>query len=53
MIAPTGIGGRATAAGVGTVDDIIVNQRRAVKKFDDCGKADRARAIFSSVSIGE
>src|ERR1700674_5815100 len=34
MIAPAGIGGRAAAASVGAVDDIVVNESGAVEEFD-------------------
>ena len=38
MIAPARIRGRAAAARVGAVDDIVVDQRRAVKQLDDGGE---------------
>ena len=37
MIAPAGVGGGAAAAGVGAVDDVVVNQSGAVEEFDDGG----------------
>ncbi len=52
MIAPTGIGGGAAAAGVRGVDDIVVNQGGAVEEFDDSGKFNSALAVaFASGSI--
>ena len=46
MIAPAGIGRRTAAAGVGAVDDVVVNQRGAVKQFDDRGETNGAGAAF-------
>jgi hypothetical protein len=34
VIAPAGISGRAAAASVGAVDDVVVNESGAVKEFD-------------------
>jgi hypothetical protein len=52
VIAPAGIRGGAAAAGVGTVDDIVVNERGAVEKFDDGGELDGAAGIaFASGSV--
>jgi len=34
MIAPAGVGGGAAAAGVGAVDDVVVDQSGTVEEFD-------------------
>jgi len=53
MIAPAGVGRRAAPARVGAVDDVIVDQRRAVEKFDDGSELDSAGSAVSSVARGE
>jgi len=53
MIAPAGIGGGAAAAGVCAVDDVIVDEGGAVKKFDYGGEANCSRTIFTGVSVGK
>jgi hypothetical protein len=53
MITPARIRRRAAAAGVSAVDYVIVNERSAVKKFNDGGEANCAGTIFASISIGE
>jgi hypothetical protein len=45
MVAPAGIGRGAAPASVGTIDDIIMNQGSAMKKFDDGGEPDGAATI--------
>ena len=44
VIAPAGIRGGPAAAGVGAVDDVVVDQRGAVQQFDDGGEANGAAA---------
>src|SRR5437899_8657774 len=51
MIAPFGIRGGAAPAGVGAVNDIVVDQRCAVQKLDDRGETDSA-AIFAARVAG-
>ena len=52
VIAPAGIGGGATAACVGAVDDIVMNEGGAMKEFDDGGELDGAAGIaFASGSV--
>jgi len=56
MIAPAGIGGGAAAAGVGAVDDVVVNESGAVKEFDYGGELDSAAGVaFAArgVAVGE
>jgi hypothetical protein len=53
MIAPAGICGGAAAAGVGAVDNIIVDERGTVQKFDYGGEANCPGAIFSGISVSE
>jgi hypothetical protein len=51
MIAPAGIGGGAAAARVGTVNDIVVDERGAVEEFDNGGEADGAGAVRTGISV--
>jgi hypothetical protein len=51
MIAPAGVGGGAAAASVGAVDDVVVNKRGAVEKFDDCGETNGAGTIRTGISV--
>src|SRR6266851_2473824 len=53
MIAPSGIGGRAAAARVGAVDDVVVNQRCAMQKLDDGCKANRAEILAARIACGK
>src|SRR5260370_31055859 len=53
MIAPFGIGGGAAAACVGAVDHVVVNQRCAVQKLDDSGKADGTAIFATCVTRGK
>lgn len=53
MIAPAGICGGATAAGVGAVYDVVVDERGAVQEFDYGGEANCAGTIFTGVRVGE
>src|ERR1700745_1877385 len=53
MIAPAGICRGAAAASVGAVDNIIVDERGAVEKFDYGGEAKWPGAIFSRISVSE
>jgi len=52
MIAPAGVGGGAAAAGVGAVDDVVVDQSGTVEEFDYGGKFDGAAGVaFASGGI--
>jgi hypothetical protein len=51
MIAPAGVGGRAAAASVSAVDDVVVDQRSAVEKFDNGGEANGAATIRTGVGV--
>jgi hypothetical protein len=52
VIAPPGIGRGTAAASVSTIDDIVVNQGGAMKKFDDGREPDGAATIgFASGSV--
>jgi len=53
VIAPAGIGGRAAAASVSAVDDVVVDERGTMKKFDYSGETDGAWTIFAGVRIGK
>src|SRR5580700_8630708 len=53
MIAPTGIRGGAPATRVGTVDHVVVDQRGAVKEFDNRRQFDRTRAAVTGIARGE
>jgi hypothetical protein len=53
MIAPAGVGGGAAAAGVGAVDDVVVDERGAVEKFNDGSKTDGAGSVATGVSVAE
>src|ERR1700722_13495826 len=53
MITPARIRGRAATARIGAVDDVIVNQRRAVKEFDDRGELDGGWSAVTSISRGQ
>jgi len=53
MIAPAGIGGGAAAAGVGAVDDVVVDQRGAVEELNYGGQANRTGAVFAGVAVAE
>src|SRR5215469_2435821 len=44
MVAPARVRGGAPAAGIGGIDDVIVNQRGAVEEFNDGGEFDGALA---------
>jgi hypothetical protein len=46
VIAPTRVCGRTAAAGVGAVDDVIVDKRGAVKEFDNRGEFNGTAIIF-------
>ena len=51
MISPAGIGGRAAAASVSAVDDVVVDERGTMKKFDYSGETDGAGTIFAGVGV--
>jgi len=53
MIAPSCIGGGAAAAGIRAVDDVVVDQRRAVQKFDDRGETDGAAISAARITRGK
>src|SRR5258708_40127841 len=53
MIAASGIGGGAAAARVGAVDHVVVNQRCAMQKLDDGGKANGATVLAARVTRGK
>src|SRR5579863_7481692 len=53
VIAPARIRRRTTTPRVGAVDDIVVNQSRAVKEFNDGCELDRGRTAMASVARGE
>ena len=46
-VAPLRVGGGASAAGLGLVDDVVVNECRGVNDFDDGGEFDRARTFVA------
>ena len=46
-VAPLRVGRRTSAASLGLVDDVVVDQRRGVNDFDDRGELDRARAFVA------
>lgn len=50
MIAPFRIRGRTASACAGAVNDIVVDQRGAMKKFDDGGKPNRAAVSAACVT---
>ena len=43
-VAPGGVGGGAAAAGVGFVDDVVVDEGGGVEHLDDCAEADAGLA---------
>jgi hypothetical protein len=53
MIAPPRICRGASAAGIGAVDDVVVNQRGAVEKLDDGRESDGTVTGTAGVSRGE
>ena len=53
MIAPAGVCGWTTAAGIGTVNHVIVDEGRAVKKFNHRGQVNRALAIHAGIAVGQ
>jgi hypothetical protein len=53
MIAPAGICGRAAAASVSAVYNVVVDEGGAVQEFDYGGETNCAGTIFSSVGVGE
>src|SRR5215831_13941952 len=53
VIAPAGVGRRPAAAGVGAVDHVIVDQRRAVQKLDHRRKMDGALPIGAGITVGK
>jgi hypothetical protein len=56
VIAPAGIRGRATAARVGAINDVVVNEGGAVEEFDYGGELDGAAGVaFASggVAVGK
>jgi len=53
MIAPAGIGGRAAAARVSAVDDVIMNQGRAVQQLNYCGEANRTEIALTSIAAAK
>ena len=48
LIAPHGIGGLTTPAQIARIDDIVVQQRRGMNKFDGCGERDVPSAAVSA-----
>ena len=56
VVAPTGVGGWAATSGIGTVDNVVVDERCAVEEFDDGGELDGAAGVaFASgcVAVGK
>src|SRR6185369_6465259 len=53
VIAPAGVRRGAAAAGVGRVDDVVVDERGAVEEFDDGGKSNGAAAGVACVTCGK
>lgn len=53
VIAPAGVGGGAAAAGVGAVDDIVMDERGAVNHLDDGSERNRGAALIATGSCGE
>ena len=56
MIAPAGVGGGPAAARVRAINHIVVNQSRAVEKFDDGGKLNGALRVAiaaGGVTVGQ
>jgi hypothetical protein len=51
MIAPLGICRGAAPARAGAVNNIVMDQRGAMKKFDDRSKSNRA-AVFAACVVG-
>ena len=47
VIAPLHVGGRTAAAGLGDVDDVVMNERRGVDHFDHGAQLDRGLATRS------
>ena len=52
-VAPGGVGGGAAAAGVGLVDDVVVDEGGGVEHLDDGAEADAASALVQPRALAE